>query len=112
MAVNLVAKFTKPGAVFSSAEEAQIDRKSLFSDDLKARMARSYAALTESGIILAGPTITWDQDTFTLTIVRTVTDNEEYANFYANTGGTVRDEIDLASTDAGWWRISFEVVPV
>jgi hypothetical protein len=110
MAVNLVAKFTKPGAVFSSAEEAQIDRKSLFSDDLKARMSSSYAALTESNIIIAGPTITWDQDTFMLTIVRTVTDNEEYANFYSTVGGTVRDEIEQASSGAGWTRVSFEVV--
>jgi hypothetical protein len=112
MAVNLVAKFTKPGAVFSSAEEAQADRKSLFSDDLKARMSTSYTALTESNIIIAGPTISWDQDTFTLTIVRTVTNNEDYANLYGITGGTVRDEIEQASSEAGWSRISFEVVPL
>jgi hypothetical protein len=112
MAVNLVAKFTKPGAVFSSADEAQIDRKSLFSDDLKYRMAGSYTALTESSIIIAGPIISWDQDTFTLTIVRTVTDNEAYVNAYNDIGGTVRDEIEQASSRAGWTRVSFEVVPV
>ncbi len=112
MAVNLVAKFTKSGAVFSSAEEAQADRKSLFSDDLKNRMSRSYAALTESGIIIAGPTITWDQDTFTLTIIRTVTDNDEYASFYSDVDSGVRDEIEQSSSGAGWTRISFEVIPV
>lgn len=112
MAVNLVAKFTKSGAVFSSAQEAQADRKSLFSDDLKSRTSGSYSALTERGIILAAPTITWDQETFTLTIIRTVTDNEEYANFYSSVGGSVRDEIEQASSGAGWTRVSFEVVPV
>ena len=112
MAVKLIAKFIKPGAVFLNADSAQNDRKSLFTDDLKARMSTSYRMLKESGIVISGPDISWTQDTFMLTITRVVTDYDDFKNFYSQVGGTVRDEIYRASTDAGWQQVGFDVVPV
>ena len=112
MSVKLIAKFVKPGAIFSDAVAAQNDRKSMFTDDLKTRMSSSYQQLKESGIIISGPEISWDQDTFTLTIIRVVTDYDDFKNFYAQVGGTVRNEISQASVTAGWQQVGFDTVPV
>jgi len=112
MAVKLIATFIKPGAVFADASAAQDDRKSMFTDDLKTRMSTSYRMLKESGIIISGPDIHWDQDTCTLTITRVVTDYEDFKNFYSQVGGTVRNEISQASVGAGWQQVGFDVVPV
>jgi hypothetical protein len=112
MAVKLIAKFVKPGAVFSNAEAAAADRKSLFTDDLIQRMGQSYKLLKDSGIIISGPDIFWDPDTYMLTIERVVTDYDEFKNYYTQVGGTVRNEIYTASTDADWQQIDFLVVPI
>ena len=112
MAVKLIAKFVKPGAVFPDAEAALADRKSLFTSDLIDRMNQSYKLLKDRGIIISGPDISWDPDTYMLTIERVVTDHDEFKNYYAEVGGTVRKEIYIASTDAGWQQTDFLVVPV
>ena len=112
MAVKLIAKFTKPGAVFPDAEAASADRKSLFSSDLSARTKHSYKLLKEIGIIISGPDISWDPDACLLTIERVVTDYNEFKNYYAQVCGTVREEIYKASIEAGWQQLDFLVVPI
>lgn len=112
MAEKLVAKFTKSGAVFADAVAAQVDRKSQFSAELTAKLIETYGTLESSGIIISGPTITWDQSTYTLTIERVVSSNNDYRNFYINNDNSSRQEIEEASNAAGWTRISFDVVPV
>jgi hypothetical protein len=112
MAVKLIAKFIKPGAVFADANAAAADRKSLFTEDLTGRMNQSYKLLKESGIIISGPDIFWDPDTYMLTIERVVTDYDEFKNYYSQVGGHVRNEIYTASTNACWQQIDFSVVPI
>ena len=112
MAEKLVAKFTKTGAVFASAAEAQADRKSQFSEELNAKLAETYGTLQLSGIIISGPDITWDQATYTLTIERVVSSNAAYSAFYQENNNSSRADIETASDSAGWTRISFEVIPV
>lgn len=112
MAEKLVAKYTKPGAVFATADEAQADRKAQFSPELSAQIANTYATLQSTGIIISGPVVTWDQANVTLTIERVVSSNAEYANFYATNNNNSRQAIESAEAATGWTRISFDVVPV
>jgi hypothetical protein len=110
--VKIIASFTKPGAIFLDADSAQSDRKSLFSDDLKTRMSTAYRILKESGIVLSGPDVFWNQETATLTIIRVITNYDDYKTLYSQVIGTVHREISQASDSAGWRQIGHDVVNV
>jgi hypothetical protein len=112
MTVKIIASFTKPGAIFLDADSAQSDRKSLFSDDLKTRMSTAYRILKESGIVLSGPDVFWNQETATLTIIRVITNYDDYKTLCSQVIGTVYSEISQASDSAGWRKIGHDVVTV
>jgi hypothetical protein len=112
MADRLVARFYKAGAEFASAEQAQQDRKQFFSEDLKTQLGLVYQDLKNSGLIISGPFLTWDQPTQILTIERVVRDHEEYKNYFIDNRISTRDQIESASQQAGWTRVSFDVIPV
>ena len=74
------AKYTKLGAEFANAEEANADRRALIPEDIKAAADASKASMLSSGILTAPDSLSWDQATQTLTLNRYISDYGAYIN--------------------------------
>jgi hypothetical protein len=90
--------YQKNGAVFSNGLEAFFDKNRLFSDELKQAVADTSAELNEKGIFIKPNEYHWDQETFTLTIVRELVNFDEFIKIQKFT----TQEADDFSAQAGW----------
>jgi len=78
MSVYANAKYVKGGAIFASGAEAYADKNSLYSPEFAEQVDACYAQMLEDGVLLEPISYTWDQETFTLTIVKHVSLLEAY----------------------------------
>lgn len=98
MSYTLTSTYQKLGAIFSDGEAAHADKNSLFPTELQASVDACYADMMSKGILLAPISYTWDQDSYTLTIIKQVISREEYM---AAVTFTNADVVGAASS-AGW----------
>jgi hypothetical protein len=98
MTVRTYNVYQKNGAVFSNALEAFFDKNSLFSDELKQAIVDTNAELNEKAMFIKPIEYHWDQETFTLTIVRELVSIDEFRK----TLKFRSQEVDDFSAQAGW----------
>ena len=101
MSVNVIASYTKTGATFITGQEALADKNSLYGPALTDAVYECYASMQTDGILLEPITPVWDQATYTLNVVKKVTNIEDY--YAAITFD--KDAVVAASKLAGWTYI-------
>jgi len=102
MSYNSSAVYQKNGAVFADGAEAYADKNSLYTPELTAQVEECYANMLANGVLLAPITTTWDQATFTLTVVKLVSSLEDYNAAVTFDNQSVKN----LSAQAGWTLIS------
>lgn len=101
MSVNVIASYTKTGANFTTGQDALADKNSLYGPALHDSVNECYASMQTEGILLEPITPVWDQATYTLNVVKKVTNVEDY--YAAITFD--KDAVLAASKLAGWTYI-------
>lgn len=96
--VTYINSYSKPGAVFATAEEAREDKARLFPPELKQSVDDCFNNMLAAGILLEPVGVTWDQDNFILNMIKKVTSVEAYEGAVTFN----RDEVGRYSEDAGW----------
>lgn len=102
MTTLLTTVFQKNGAVFADATEAFANKNSQYPLSLSQQIAESNQAMLDQGVMLQPPEITWDQDTFKLTIKRLVTSHLDFLNLRTFS----LHDAELYSLQAGWTMLS------
>jgi len=98
MSVNNNAVYLKNGATFATGDDAYANKNSLYSPELQTSVDNCYAQMLADGILLEPVNPTWNQATFTLTIVKIVSSVQAYNNAITfNVLETVTD-----AEAAGW----------
>ena len=102
MSTNANAKYTKPGATFSTGADAYADKASLYGAELTSTVEDCYATMLADGVLLEPISYTWDQATEMLTVVKVVLSVEAYyAAVTFNNAAVIS-----ASAAAGWTFVS------
>jgi hypothetical protein len=105
MTTLLITVFQKNGAVFADATEAFANKNSQFPADLTQEIAQSNQTMLDQGVLLQDPELTWDQDTFRLTVKRMVTSHLDFLNLRTFS----LHDAELYSLQAGWTMVSNSV---
>ena len=98
MTVSIYNVYQKNGAVFSKAQEALLDKDCLQSDEIKQAAFDIIAELNAKAMFVKPTEYHWDQETFTLTIVREVVSLDEFRKILK----FQVQEVDDFSAQAGW----------
>ena len=98
MSVTNSAVYTKDGAVFATAQEAWDDKNSLYGPGLQQAVDDCFAQMLLDGVLLEPVYPTWDQATYTLTIVKHVSSIEAY-----NAAVTFNVQAVVADAAAAGW---------
>lgn len=78
MSVNRPALYQKIGATFADAAAAKANKDSLFPPALSQSVNDCYATMLANGVLLEPVSYTWDQSSYTLTVVKVVSSSEAY----------------------------------
>ena len=78
MAVKLVGKYQKVGAVFNNVADAVNDKDSNYSSELLAETKECFRRMLDNGVMLSPTEITWDQENYTIRIERVVSSFKDY----------------------------------
>lgn len=92
------AVYIKEGAVFSSGEEAYADKNSSYPPEFMQTVNDCYSQMLASGVLIEPISYTWEQDTFTLTVVKHISKLDEYLNALTFNPA----EATFQSKQAGW----------
>lgn len=98
--------YTKNGAIFPDADAANTDRSQFISFELFQLINNSYNALRDDGVLHGEILEEWNQDTFTLTVLRNVSDVDAYQTSIAGW----RDNVTEMTEQAGWTFVKTEVL--
>lgn len=98
MAQLIKVPFKKVGAVFANGELARNDKNSLFSQALQDSCDQSNNNALAAGILLEPQTYEWNQETFTLSICKVVSNS----SLYFGTRTFNSQETTAAAAAAGW----------
>jgi hypothetical protein len=102
MSDNRNVTYTKVGAIFADAEAAKTDKNSLFSAELTQACDDCFNTMLANGVLLEPVSYLWDQDTYTLTVVKLVSSGSAYqAAVTFDVAETIR-----AAVSAGWTLVS------
>lgn len=99
------AVFRKPGAVFSSAEEAFADKNRFYPPELVEQAKTMFTNMLDKGVLLEPITYTWDPATQTLTVIKKVSSKADYRNNVTIPTLVFKQYHDQAGwigLDAGW----------
>jgi hypothetical protein len=99
MSTTYTFEYSKPGAVFDSAESAIADKNSLFSPELQALAPANFQAMRDAGILINSAS-NWDQATHTLTLTNEVSDADAFLAASRKDG--IGSQIITQSELAGW----------
>lgn len=94
---TVTAVYRKAGVIFPDAVSAASDRVRFFPADLQQQIINSYNELRANNVLIGATQREWDQDTFTLRIIRHVSDVYEY-----NAATKWRTGIAEMCEQAGW----------
>jgi len=98
MSATQVVTYQKPGATFSSGEEAYQNKNAFYSAELTASIDQYFSQMMTDGILLGPTSYSWNQATETLTVQREVSDLELF-----NNSRTYDVELALSkAVEAGW----------
>jgi hypothetical protein len=97
MSEHITATYIKNGATFASGTEAYADKNSQYSPEIAQQIADCYAQMLEDEVLLEPIMYTWNQDTFTLTIVKHVSSLRAYNNAL-----TFEPATAVQSVASGW----------
>ena len=92
--------YSKPGAVFATAEEALADKNSLFGADLTNEIQTAYDTMHNDGILLPGWNLNWDQSTQQLSLNYEVSDVDAF--LAASRANLMGHRAIVQSELAGW----------
>ena len=99
MSTTYTFKYSKPDAVFNSAEEAIADKNSLFGPELQNQVLTTFSAAQDNGILISYAS-NWDQATHTLTLTREISDVDAFLSAIRQDGTGARA---IAQSElAGW----------
>lgn len=99
------AIFRKPGATFADATEANADRMSMFTPELRAASQEMFSTMLAAGVLLEPLSFQWDQSTQTLTVIKKVTSKEAYRACVTIPSAVFQTAIEQAGwvpVDGGW----------
>jgi hypothetical protein len=94
------AVYRKVGATFADGVAAHIDKNSLFPQELTDSVQNCFASMTENGILFEIIYL-WDQESYTLTVRKTVSSCAEYGAAITFDAAAVK----AAGAAAGWTYI-------
>lgn len=105
MPVTQTVVYQKPGATFSSGEEAHQDKNSLYDPAFTESIEQCHAQMLVDGILLEPTSYTWDQETQQLTVRRVIRNNAEFTAARTYDIGAIVNN----STASGWNLISSDI---
>jgi len=108
MAVKLVVKYKKEGAVFANTAEAVASKDSKYSPELLEGAISCLAKMVADGIMLKPTTPSWDQSTYTLTLEREIVSFAEYQDAITF---SIADTV-AAAEEAGWMFVGSDVTSI
>ena len=91
----------KNGATFANGQEALANLQSQYPADKKLAIENWHTSMLNSGILLKPVEVNWDQDNYTLTVVREVSDYDAYINSRPYS----RDDSVASGTASGWTNV-------
>jgi hypothetical protein len=78
MSVNYNSVYRKPGATFADGNEAKLNKNGMFPPELTQACDECFATMLANGVLLEPVSYVWDQDTYTLTVVKLVSSIAAY----------------------------------
>ena len=78
MSVYRNAVYTQNGSTFADGSSAHANKNQFFSAELTQSCDDCYATMLADGVLLEPVSYTWDQGTYTLTVVKLVTSKAAY----------------------------------
>lgn len=100
--VILTNVYQKTGAVFASASDAFVDKNSLYTEEQNQQINETTSLYIQNEVYLQPTVLTWNQDTFQLTIQREIADLDKYKSLRTYDG----DALDALAAQAGWTLVS------
>ncbi len=97
----------KDGAVFASEIEANTDRFAGYPELLDQAKAANKA-MVDDGTLSEPMSRTWDQTSFTLTLVKLVANMDNYDSVW----NPIETQVRIAETANGWTQVSSTSTPV
>lgn len=99
--------YTKPGATFTSGEEAYADKNSLYPAELTQKLNEFKSLARAKGILIEDEQFAWDQSAHTLTITRNVVDNDVFVAEITDFDPTFVSSIfEEYANQAGWTKVN------